>query len=159
MKEGAVMPISHINGSLQLNRHNPRHCVSFHMPLLFFLSISIIWAGRGLSSKQCIDNGLVLAVWHLAYGLYVSPTLRLLFMKVFRIFKKKPQGHGQASDVPAASSTPDTSSHSIGAEILVQGVDPITAEWVPSSIRISAYRCTSLTSEQYRFCSRLARSP
>jgi len=32
------------------------------------------------------------------------------------------------SDVPAASSTPDTSSYPIGAEILVQGVDPITAE-------------------------------
>jgi len=33
-----------------------------------------------------------------------------------------------ASDKPAASSTPDTSSYPIGAEILVQGVDPITAE-------------------------------
>jgi len=33
-----------------------------------------------------------------------------------------------ASDVPAANSTPDTSSHPIGPEILVQGVDPITAE-------------------------------
>ena len=33
-----------------------------------------------------------------------------------------------ASDVPAASSIPNTSSHPIGAEILVQGVDPITAE-------------------------------
>jgi len=33
-----------------------------------------------------------------------------------------------ASDVPAASSTPDTSSDPIGAEILVQGLDPITAE-------------------------------
>ena len=34
-----------------------------------------------------------------------------------------------ASDVPvAARSTPITSSHPIGAEILVHGVDPITAE-------------------------------
>jgi len=59
-------------------------------------------------------------------------------MKMFRIFKKKPRRleHGEAgdgpiptaSDVPAASSTPDTSSHPIGAEILVQGVGPITAE-------------------------------
>jgi len=90
-------------------------------------------------------------------------------MKLFRIFKKKPRllGHGQAVDgpiptasdvstavdsdvpasdvpdipaasstpdtssaggVPAANSTPDTSSHPIGAEILVHGVGPITAE-------------------------------
>jgi len=69
---------------------------------------------------------------------------------MFRIFKKKPRrlGHSEvsdrpiptasgvstggdvptASDVPAASSIPNTSSHPIGAEILVQGVDPITAE-------------------------------
>jgi len=75
---------------------------------------------------------------------------------MFRIFKKKPRrlGRGEvsdrtvptasdvstagvvptesdvptASDVPAACSTPDTSSRPIGAEILVQGVDPITAE-------------------------------
>jgi len=54
---------------------------------------------------------------------------------MFRIFKL---GHGKvidrpistaAGDVPAAiSSTPDTSSHPIVAEVLVQGVDPITAE-------------------------------
>jgi len=68
-------------------------------------------------------------------------------MKVFRIFKKKPRhlGHGEviegpmpttsdastAGDVPTASDAPaasGTSSPPIGAEILVQGVDPITAE-------------------------------
>jgi len=66
-------------------------------------------------------------------------------MKLFRIFKKPRRlEHGEASDgpipttsdvpqaaasnVPAASSTPNTSSHPTGAEILVQGVDPITAE-------------------------------
>ncbi len=73
------------------------------------------------------------------YGLsYVSPALRLLFilMKLFRIFKKPPRlldSHGQATDVPtasvpAANSTYITSSHPIGAEILVQGEDPIIAE-------------------------------
>jgi len=54
-------------------------------------------------------------------------------MKLFHIFKKQPRrlGHGQATDVPAASvpaANSTTSSHPIGAEILVQGVDPITAE-------------------------------
>ena len=73
--------------------------------------------------------------FEVVYGLsYVSPALRLLFtlMKLPRIFKKQPRpvGRGQASEVPAAgmpaaSSTPF---HPIGAEILVHGVDPITAE-------------------------------
>ena len=75
---------------------------------------------------------------------YVSPALRLLFtlMKLFRIFKKKPRRleHGEAgdgptaSDVPAASGTPNTYSHPIGVEVLFQGVDPITTERVPSSL-------------------------
>jgi len=60
-----------------------------------------------------------------------SSTTIVTLMKMSRVLKKKPLRHGQASvasDVPATSSTPDTSSHPIGAEILVQGVDPITAE-------------------------------
>jgi hypothetical protein len=46
-------------------------------------------------------------------------------MNLFRILKKQPR---QASDVPTASSTPNTSSHPVDSEILVQGADPITAE-------------------------------
>ena len=93
----------------------------------------INWTNRLL---QC----LVLAVltFEVVYGSYVSPVLRQLFtlMKLFRIFKKKPHLHGHASgqtsaNVPTASAVPAASSTPInpfGAEILVQGVDPITAE-------------------------------
>ncbi len=55
-------------------------------------------------------------------------------MKLFRIFKKQRHlGHGQASDVPTTSEAsdvpaPNTSSHPVGAEILVHGIDPIIAE-------------------------------
>ena len=57
-------------------------------------------------------------------------------MNLLRIFKKQPHRleHGQASDAPTASDVPavpttlKTSSHPVGAEILVPGVDPITAE-------------------------------
>ena len=43
------------------------------------------------------------------------------------MLEKKPRrlGHDGANDGP---STPNGSSHPIGAEILVQGIDPITAE-------------------------------
>ena len=63
-------------------------------------------------------------------------------MKLLRIFKKQRHlGHVQAIDAPTASDVPtsdlptasdapapNTSSHPIGAEILVHGIDPITAE-------------------------------
>jgi len=55
-------------------------------------------------------------------------------MKLFSVFKKQPR-YGQAgvtdSDVPTTRSSPNTS-HPVDSEILVQGEDPITAEWVPS---------------------------
>jgi len=46
-------------------------------------------------------------------------------MNLFRIFKKQPR---QAGGEPTASSTPNIFSHTVDSEILVQGVDPITAE-------------------------------
>ena len=70
----------------------------------------------------------------------LSNTSTFPLMNLFRIFKNRPRHH-QASDVPTASST---SSYRIDSEILVQGADPITAEWVPP---YPAYRYTSLISE------------
>ena len=51
-----------------------------------------------------------------------------MFLTLMNLFRKKQPRHGQTSDVPTASSTCNTSSHPVGSEILVQGVDPITAE-------------------------------